>query len=597
MERLGLHSIKAKLLFTYLPVIFLSLICLSTFVYWVTAENMKKRAIENFQYNNSHTVTAVDSFFDTMIQISRLGYWDASAQAVLNRNSREYLDKNGYSDYYLHIDFNLITMDFLGKMLALNEYIDSLYFGGLNTGQVYTKNYPSIYSYQYETEEWYQQVINSDSTQIIGLHPKYNRNSEKNINVITIGTTYVQPITKEKLGVLLINISPSQFSSLLKSSHTGGGQEYLIDENNYVIYSPNAEEIGKNAYDVISFEWNSETEVCTTNVKGEETLLVSRQSPISHWHVVSSITTKELYQDISFFRNSVLILSGCVLSFFVFLSFMLANKLTRPIKDLNLTINEIKTGNLDIAYSPKGRDEISQIGYSLEDMAHKLKQMVQQIKETESQYRAAELQALQAQINPHFMYNTLNAIKWIADIQGSNGISDMIFHLISLLNFTAKVKTDFITVYEEISFLQDYISLINLRYFNHISVNWDIPEEIYSYQILKFLLQPFVENALFHGYDGVQADFSILLSAYKKETDLVFIISDNGKGMNQQTVDTLMQSGGTSKSFNSIGISNVIQRIHFHFGEKYGIKIYSQEGVGTKVEIQIPEILGSEKSI
>jgi two-component system sensor histidine kinase YesM len=180
----------------------------------------------------------------------------------------------------------------------------------------------------------------------------------------------------------------------------------------------------------------------------------------------------------------------------------------------------------------------------------------------------------------------------MASMQGATGIESALGSLSSLFNFIAKSKGDFIPIREEMKFLQEYLSILELRYFNRFKVDYYIEEEVYNYSTLKFLLQPVLENAVFHGIKGVDRKGLLMVGACIREGRVVFSVEDNGKGMAEDVLRSVFEDGERmeSRGINSIGIPNVQRRIKLFFGDDYGLTIKSGEDQGTKVIITIPAI-------
>ena len=205
-----------------------------------------------------------------------------------------------------------------------------------------------------------------------------------------------------------------------------------------------------------------------------------------------------------------------------------------------------------------------------------------------------ERMILEAQINPHFIYNTLNAIRWMATMQHADQIANAVKALINLLKSSIRIGETFISIEDEVKQIEEYISLQQLRYYDSFKVLYDIEEEVKKYKTIKFVLQPIIENAIFHGLNPEEQRGSIVISIKKIADVIQYCVSDNGKGMNENTVNRLLDKSIYSAEFNGIGLNNVNERIRTYFGKQYGIEIKSALGCGTTVGITIPAILFEE---
>ena len=238
----------------------------------------------------------------------------------------------------------------------------------------------------------------------------------------------------------------------------------------------------------------------------------------------------------------------------------------------------------------KSNGEVGDISLTVEKMIVEIKRLIGKIYQEEGEKRNAEMNALQAQINPHFLYNTLNVIKWMASMQGASSIESALGSLSYLFTFIARSSGDFISIRDEIKFLQEYLSILNLRYYNRFTVDYEIDDEVYKYKTLKFLLQPVVENAVFHGIEGVERKGKLTVSAKCENNKILFFIEDNGKGISDDIMKSIFEEENkmANRSINSIGIPNIQKRIKLFFGDEYGLSIKSMADRGTTVILTIP---------
>ncbi len=274
------------------------------------------------------------------------------------------------------------------------------------------------------------------------------------------------------------------------------------------------------------------------------------------------------------------------------LAVILSNYITRPINRLIARIRRISEN--DFAYDPtieQSQDEIGQIGKVVNEMTMSIDHL---IKETESMYeqrKNIEISLLQSQVNPHFLYNTLDSLHWMAVIQKNPGIANMTRSLVNLLKNIAKGTQDKITLREEISLLQDYIAIQSVRYLETFEFRNEVPDDFCDYRIIKLTLQPLVENAIFHGIEPTGRYGTITLSAREEGEDIILTVTDDGAGMEKQqctalfTVKTTQNKG----SLNGIGVSNVHTRLQLVYGKQYGLSVESEKDQFTRVSVRIPK--------
>ncbi|MDO4321958.1 MAG: sensor histidine kinase [Lachnospiraceae bacterium] len=264
------------------------------------------------------------------------------------------------------------------------------------------------------------------------------------------------------------------------------------------------------------------------------------------------------------------------------------------------TIRQVQEGNLEVQAPEDGNDEISELGAQINKMLDRIQILIGENVNRELLVKNSEIRALQNQINAHFIYNVLESIKMMAEIQEEYDISDAVTSLGRLLRYSMRWVSQEVTVREEIQYIRDYLDLINLRYDYEIMLSLNIPDLVYEQKIPKMSLQPIVENAIVHGIEELAENASIYIKAKVFEEYFVLEITDSGKGMTAAQVKELERkiageievSGGSG---NGIGLKNVQDRIRIAFGEPYGIGVISREGCFTKVTVTIPITRGEEK--
>lgn len=257
------------------------------------------------------------------------------------------------------------------------------------------------------------------------------------------------------------------------------------------------------------------------------------------------------------------------------------------------SIREVQKGNLDVVVDDSGRDEMSELGSQINTMLINIKQLTDDNLKHELLMKNTEIRALQNQINAHFIYNVLESIKMMAEIDEKYDISDAITALGRLLRYSMKWVSGNVTVNEELEYIRNYLRLINLRFDYEIYLSENIPEEVLRQEIPKMSLQPIVENAIYHGIEQMAEDTNIYIKGVIAGEDCIIEITDAGKGMSEEEVENLYRkingeleaSGGSG---NGIGLKNVQDRIKINFGEKYGIEIASKLGCYTKIMVRIP---------
>lgn len=286
----------------------------------------------------------------------------------------------------------------------------------------------------------------------------------------------------------------------------------------------------------------------------------------------------------------------CVLLLAIVLGFvinMVVKRLLRQFYTILKSIRQIQKGDLSVRIANCGSDEMGELGLQINRMLDRIAELMKESIDREVLVKNSEIRALQNQINAHFIYNVLESIKMMAEIDEEYAISDAVTSLGKLLRYSMKWVSGNVLVAEEIEYIKDYLALINLRFDYEIYLSLNIPPLIMQQEIPKMSLQPIIENAICHGIEEMAEDTNIYMKGYLAEDDCIIEITDAGKGMTEEKVRKLEKkiageiatSGGSG---NGIGLKNVQDRIRITFGEKYGIEIHSKLGCYTKVSVRIP---------
>lgn len=324
------------------------------------------------------------------------------------------------------------------------------------------------------------------------------------------------------------------------------------------------------------------------NLGTEEYIIAYAKSTVTGWYVIAVQPVKMLTKKIldKLMRIIFLwILLMTVLTFVV--SFFISKKFTKKIyKPLNM-IENVGTGNFDseIRYNP--RDEFSFFYAKLNEMNQNLKNLVHENYEVKLQKRDTEIMTLNIQMNPHFLYNSLNIIHWMCMAGESQKAGTMLLELTRMLQYTSRNGDLLVPFRGDLEWLKRYLSIMGKRYEQKFRVSIDIPEELGSLKVPKLFLQPFVENAIVHAFKDYQEDGELRIFVEMQEKDIVFCVEDNGCGISQKRIGEIL-----SRNNDSIGIQNTDKRLRMIYGERYGISISSQVGEGTVVFIRIPDNRG-----
>ncbi len=326
-------------------------------------------------------------------------------------------------------------------------------------------------------------------------------------------------------------------------------------------------------------------------VFGRDSIIVTETIEMADWKLVRMIDAMPLTErsrNLLFIFNTILLLAAIISFAFILLS---TQTIKKPVKTLIQACKRIERGDLDFRVSLKPKNELGILGDTFNIMMDQIQSYYQ--KEFDQQKRKSELefQVLQAQINPHFLYNTLDSIKWLAVLQNMNNIADMCTSLINLLKYNLAQPGSLTTLSDEVENLKNYIRIQKFRYGDTFEFSTQLDPETHDCEMLRFVLQPLVENCILHAFKDIEDKGFIKVLSFIENDSLHIEVIDNGSGMDLATVYTLNQNDPRKgKRFNTIGIHNIKERIRLQYGDRYGLYYISEPGVGTIAEMVLPVI-------
>jgi two-component system sensor histidine kinase YesM len=397
-------------------------------------------------------------------------------------------------------------------------------------------------------------------------------------------------------GVLLIDFN---FNALERLSQKAGlgkrGYVYVIDSEGNIIYHPHQQLIyaglkTEAKEDILNNTYGSFQQY----INGEERFVTIKSVGYTDWKVVGISYMDELSaakEDIKSFSLWISILAIILVLTIVTL---ISAKITRPIKQLDRYMKKIEEGNFEVNVEIKGDREVVHLAKTFNLMMARIRQLMDQIVLEQEAKRKSELNALQAQINPHFLYNTLDSIVWMAENGKSEEVITMVTSLARLFRISISRGKNIISVKDELEHAKNYLIIQKVRYKSKFQFSIEADEEVLQYKTLKLLLQPIIENSLYHGVEYMVEEGFIKVSAKIVEGKLLYEVSDNGLGMKPEILENILSYNSTNIGGSGVGVKNVHERVQLCYGKEYGIKIESELEEGTTVRILLPLIKEGE---
>lgn len=450
--------------------------------------------------------------------------------------------------------------------------IQAVYMKGVN-GEVYQYGFGTEFDEDNKVEERiYSEEFKDNKLKFLGVERTYYRLNE-NAYVMKFAQKMYNNLG-ENIGWIYFEMNESFFADLFVNEKLNQHTKlYLIDHNNKIMYS------NDNYIKGMIFQMNPLDGVYT-----------ERGLKNFQWKLISETPRDYISKDSELTVRVTIITAIVSIILEMFFVFIITRELVKPIKRLTNGMKEVRNGNLDIQIHTTSQDEIGELTDSFNEMTRDIKTYLQRRIEDEKAIKDAEYQALQAQINPHFMYNSLNTLRWLATLQEADNIVDVIDSLWTLLHNTSHIKDQFVNLKKEIEIIDAYCTIQQVRYRGKFDIEYNIEDEHYNIVVPKYILQPIVENAIFHGIGPKKALGLIEVKTYTMDHDLYIEVMDDGVGMDEKTISQIMLSNttATNKRLNNIGVNNVNDRLKLLYGESYGLVINSELGLKTTVTIKIP---------
>lgn len=394
-------------------------------------------------------------------------------------------------------------------------------------------------------------------------------------------------------GWAVLCLSTQMFQDVL-SDTTTGQETVVVTSQGKRIASLNEPEDHKEENDRVIGALQSSADdkgLLEMKVHGRNSLVAFEKYQRSGVMVYETITMDSLSNDRLMVIQTVIIMFAACLIFGFILSVLITNQIKKPIDRLVRHISDVAGGDFTRDPGIEGEDEIGTVGKVVNDMSQHIDTLMAQRLEDEKEKGDLELKMLQAQINPHFLYNTLDSIRWIAVIQKNSGIVKMVTALSGLLKNMAKGFNEKVTLKKELEFLNDYVTIEKVKYVELFDLNIQVDDPaLYDAMVIKLTLQPLVENAIFNGIEPSGKHGTILIHAFSRDGCLFIRVRDDGCGIPEEKLKTILDNTEKVKgnSMSGIGLPNVDRRIKLNYGESYGLWIESQVGSYTEITVKMP---------
>jgi two-component system sensor histidine kinase YesM len=581
-------SIRAKLIIIFLTVSIIPLLIISFVSYRISFQSIQDSSVENFanladQLNKNIELVLMDS--RNFLKISQ----SEEVQRFLTKSTDS---ETEYTNAMAVVELFKTYRD----LFDFDEFIDNIVI--LNNQGCHISERRGVYDLPVSIKDLSIVKRIEQSPDELTIIPNNNQDYVDPVtqeSYLSICSVLRKPVTHEEIGYIIVDLDMDVIYDLVTtiSLHPPGDFFIVENEDSIVAPFPNDYQKGDLSAEHISLIKQNERGFFNADYHGVSSFFVFNTLQLTGWKIIGRTDRKDLLASAIVTRNIAFTIGAATAGFLILIYLFISYRLTHPIRKLKNCMREVEEGNLDLRAEVSSHDEIADLSESFNSMVQRIKELIELTVKEQELAKKMEFKALQAQINPHFLYNSLESILWMAEAGNKEDIITMTKSLSSFFRIILSKGDEKITLRDELSHITSYLVIQKLRYRDILSYEIDVPEELMEYRIIKIVLQPLVENALYHGIKNTRLMGKVRIQGRELEDQIVLIVDDNGVGMSEEKLAELQQLFtseyhlGTSSS--SYGLRNVNQRLKLEYGDNYRLRITSVLGKGTRVIIKIPK--------
>lgn len=569
-------GIQQKLTASFSILFILPLIVVGFFSYTRSADIIDKKNTDYYKQSLNQTAQNFATIFDDIENISYLLLANDDVRYILNSTT---MDTDYFSSYNR---VNLLVRNFLLKpevfSLSITNNNGALYYQAGKIVMIEDQN------------DWYRKANTMRGVTIwSSSHVLKNLLDAKPVNAVSMYRQIIDLDLNKPIGTIRISVSEDTLHSKYSNiSSKTPEQIFILDDDGVVISHSDKSLIGKTTYESeIIPAIRDNTGFYSSKISNGRYLFAQRIGD-SKYTIIDIVPLGVINYERIIIKNFLIyLLIGCFI-FVLLISNIVSLYVLNPIKILSRKMNDVKKGNFDVSVKVESEDEIGNLAYHFNDMVSRIKALIKELYEVKLKEREAELKALQAQINPHFLYNTLDSIRWTARQNKDFETSEYVEVLSDMLRYSLDNRGNITDIQSELMNLKNYIFLQKKRIDDNIKITIEFDDNILKYKIYKLSLQPLVENSLKHGLaDSLEGGF-VHVTGKMSEEKIYITVADNGSGTDAAAINEIINSGReTSKIY---ALKNINERIKLNFGSEYGLTVKSRIGEGCEVIMVIPAV-------
>jgi two-component system sensor histidine kinase YesM len=451
---------------------------------------------------------------------------------------------------------------------------------------------------------WYIAAQNARGASVVSSSHVQNLIKDRYRWVISLSREIRDAETGRGKGVLLVDLNYRIIDRICSSIQLGKrGYIFIVDQNGDIVYHPQQQLLyGGLKSENIRRVIGETADYFSGDDEDRDKFYSVETMQSTHWRVVGVNYRSEFIENRESIRQRYFLWGLLFLIASMTISMILSQRISKPIKELRRSMRAVEQGNFDILVDIHSSNEIGELGKDFNIMVGEIRGLLRRVTQEQEQKRKSELKALQMQINPHFLYNTLDSVIWMAEGGKQQEVIAMTSALARLFRLSISKGREIIDVASEIEHIKNYLTIQKIRYKDRLDYRIEVDEDIKQYRIVKIILQPLVENAIYHGIKNNSTTGTVVISGYRTEKGMDLVVRDDGAGMDRESLERLRRKlhapaltgeepGSGARPGSGVGVRNVDERIKLYFGPDYGLEFESREDEGTTVYIHLPAIV------
>lgn len=426
-------------------------------------------------------------------------------------------------------------------------------------------------------------------------------NADDHREVFSVLRTVSSVSTLQKIGILVFDININLFQGIVDPVNAvTQGNTLIVDDKGKLIYA--SPDQGGDSSGLLEQNMDEFLQQATgaeghfqITLGGKDYLAVYTVSGQTGWTTLVSIPLERILSPVEKTRNTQILTTLAIIAFALIVATFISYALTKPLKSMVRLMKQVQHGNLDVWLHPRYNDEIGMLGSHFNRMIIRVKDLLQEVTLTEKRKQKADMRALQNQINPHFIYNTLESIRMLAEGSDDPRVAKLTYLLGMQMRYGIVRSEEMVTIQHELDHVRNYLDMLQIRFPDKFSLKIEVQDSLLTLPVIKLVFQPIVENAVFHGLEPKNGPGTIYITGWAEDGNAVFCVEDDGVGMNEDTLQALnnrLMGGADSEKF-GIGLRNVNERLRLDYGSSSGLLVESKPGIGTRVILRIQNLSAS----